>query len=43
MLLAGEKLSPLERNGILHAFQILAGNAIGKAKHTLKINSRSTH
>ncbi|MDY0213258.1 MAG: DUF86 domain-containing protein [Desulfuromonadaceae bacterium] len=40
MLLAGEKLSPLERNGILHALQVLAENAIGKAKHTLKFNSR---
>jgi uncharacterized protein YutE (UPF0331/DUF86 family) len=40
MLLAGEKLSSLEKNGILHAFQILAENAIGKAKHTLKINGQ---
>jgi len=40
MLLAGEKLSSLEKNGILHAFQVLAENAIGKAKHTLKINGQ---
>lgn len=39
-LLAGEKLSPLEKNGVLHAFQILAENAIGKAKQTLKINGK---
>lgn len=40
MLLAGEKLSALEKNGVLHAFQVLAENAIGKAKHTLKINDK---
>lgn len=40
MLLAGEKLSALEKNGVLHAFQVLAENAIGKAKHTLKINGK---
>lgn len=40
MLLAGKELSPLEKNGILHAFQILAENAIGKAKQTLKANSK---
>lgn len=38
MLFAGEKLSPLEKNGILHTFYILAENAIGKAKQTLKVN-----
>ncbi len=40
MLLAGEKLSSLEKNDILHAFQVLADNAIGKAKQTLKINGK---
>ncbi len=37
MLVAGKTLSPLENNGILHAFQVLAENAIGKAKQTLKV------
>jgi len=40
MLLAGKELSPLEKNGVLHAFQILTENAIGKAKHTLKFNGK---
>lgn len=40
ILHVGEKLSPLESNGVLHAFQVLAENAIGKAKHTLKINGK---
>lgn len=40
MLLAGRKLSPLEKNGMLHAFQVLAENAIGKAKQTLKFNGK---
>lgn len=40
MLLASEQLSPLEKNGILHSFQILAENAIGKAKQTLKANNK---
>jgi uncharacterized protein YutE (UPF0331/DUF86 family) len=40
ILFAGEKLSALETNGILHAFQVLAENAIGKAKQTLKINGK---
>ncbi len=40
ILLAGKKLSSLEKNGILHAFQVLAENAIGKAKQTLKINGK---
>lgn len=35
-LSAGEALSPLEQNGVLHALQVLAENAIGKAKHWLK-------
>ena len=40
MLLAGKELSSLEKNGILHGFQILAENAIGKAKQTLKVNGK---
>lgn len=40
MLVAGKTLSALEKNGILHAFQVLAENAIGKAKQTLKANSK---
>lgn len=40
MLIAGKKLSLLEQNGILHAFQVLAENAIGKARQTLKINGK---
>ena len=35
-LAAGEALSRLEQNGILHALQVLVENAIGKAKHLLK-------
>lgn len=35
-LTAGETLSHLEQNGILHALQVLVENAIGKAKHLLK-------
>jgi uncharacterized protein YutE (UPF0331/DUF86 family) len=33
---AGRQLSPLERNGVLHALQILIENSIGMAKHLLK-------
>ncbi len=40
MLLAGGNLSSLEKNGMLHAFQVLAENAIGKAKQTLKFNGK---
>jgi len=36
LLNSGKILSSLENNGVLHAFQVLAENAIGKAKHTLK-------
>ncbi len=32
----GEILPRLEQNGILHALQVLIGNAIGKAKQILK-------
>jgi len=35
-LQAGEKLSRLEENGVLHALQVLIENAIGKAKQILK-------
>ncbi len=35
-LRAGEKLSRLEENGVLHALQMLIENAIGKAKQILK-------
>ena len=35
-LAAGEVLSGLEQNGILHALQVLVENAIGKTKHLLK-------
>jgi uncharacterized protein YutE (UPF0331/DUF86 family) len=32
----GEKLSPMEENGVLHSLQLLIENAIGKGKHILK-------
>jgi len=32
----GDNLTRLEQSGVLHAFQVLIENAIGKAKHTLK-------
>jgi uncharacterized protein YutE (UPF0331/DUF86 family) len=32
----GKPLSKLEQNGILHCLQVLAENAIGKARHLLK-------
>ncbi|MDP3515052.1 MAG: DUF86 domain-containing protein [Sulfuritalea sp.] len=35
-LVAGEILSGLEQNGVLHALQVLIGNAIGKSKQMLK-------
>jgi uncharacterized protein YutE (UPF0331/DUF86 family) len=35
-LLAGDELSRLEQNGVLHALQVLTENAIGKAKHLIK-------
>jgi uncharacterized protein YutE (UPF0331/DUF86 family) len=34
-------LSGLEKNGLLHAFQILIENAIGKAKQQLKANGQT--
>ena len=35
-LLADQPLNRLEQSGVLHALQVLAENAIGKAKHTVK-------
>lgn len=35
-LMAGDTLSRLEQNGVLHALQVLVENTIGKAKHLLK-------
>jgi len=35
-LLADGTLSPLEQDGVLHAFQVLIENAIGKAKQLIK-------
>ena len=35
-LLSGVSLSRLEENGVLHAYQVLIENAIGKAKQLLK-------
>jgi len=35
-VLTGRELWRLEQNGVLHAFQVLIENAIGKAKQTLK-------
>ena len=35
-LLAGDRLSRLEQNGVLHALQVLIENAIGKSKQLLK-------
>ncbi len=40
-LLAGEALSQLEQNGVLHAFQVLIENAIGKAKQILKFKDEN--
>lgn len=34
--LAGQNLSALEQSGVLHAWQVLIENCIGKAKHLLK-------
>ncbi|MHB1678397.1 MAG: type VII toxin-antitoxin system HepT family RNase toxin [Sulfuriferula sp.] len=35
---SGAQISRLEQNGVLHSFQILIENAIGKAKHLLKLS-----
>lgn len=40
-LAAGERLSRLEMNGVLHALQVLSENAIGKAKHILNIQGEA--
>jgi uncharacterized protein YutE (UPF0331/DUF86 family) len=37
----GRPLSPLEQGGVLHALQILAENAIGKAKQLLKASHQA--
>lgn len=39
-LLAGEQLSPLEQNGVLHALQVIIENAIGKTKQILKAREK---
>jgi len=36
ILLAGDTLSRLEQNGVLHAIQVLVENAVGKAKQLHK-------
>ncbi len=38
---SGAQLTKLEQSGVLHAFQILTGNAMGKSKHMLKSASRA--
>ena len=38
---SGAQLTRLEQNGVLHSFQILIENAIGKAKHLLKSSDRA--
>jgi len=35
-IVSGQPLNALERNGLLHGFQVLIENAIGKAKQQLK-------
>ena len=35
-ILSGAPLSRLEQSGVLHAFQVLIENTIGKSKHLLK-------
>nr|WP_298414585.1 DUF86 domain-containing protein [uncultured Halomonas sp.] len=37
----GDTLSDLEENGLLHALQVLTENAIGKAKHILKLQGHT--
>ncbi|MDK9718786.1 MAG: DUF86 domain-containing protein [Trichlorobacter sp.] len=39
-LKAGDSLSRLEQNGILHALQVLVENAVGKAKQLLKASGK---
>ncbi len=38
----GGTLSELEQNGVLHSFQILIENSIGKAKQILKLHNEPT-
>jgi uncharacterized protein YutE (UPF0331/DUF86 family) len=40
ILQQGRTLTPLEQGGVLHAFQILIENAIGKAKQLLKASDQ---
>jgi len=40
ILQQGRALTPLEQGGVLHALQILIGNAIGKAKQLLKASDQ---
>ena len=37
----GDTLNALEENGVLHALQVLTENAIGKAKHLLKLQGHT--
>ena len=37
----GDTLNDLEENGVLHALQVLTENAIGKAKHLLKLQGHT--
>lgn len=41
IMLDGRQLSPLEQSGVLHALQVLVENAIGKAKHWLKVANQA--
>ncbi len=41
ILAQGRPLTPLEQGGVLHALQILAENAIGKAKQLLKVHKQA--
>lgn len=40
ILAQGRPLTPLEQSGVLHAWQILIENAIGKAKQLLKAHNQ---
>jgi uncharacterized protein YutE (UPF0331/DUF86 family) len=40
-ILSDKPLSRLEQSGVLHALQVLIENAIGKAKHTLKLSGET--
>lgn len=41
ILAQGRSLTPLEQSGVLHALQVLAENAIGKAKQLLKARNQA--